>query len=93
MHFVLTDHILTGTICLFCFCVLFSNVYPKIRFTAKNVSDLCNFYTLCSKENFWGECLSKKIFFFLHFFAQFELLMFHNNIVKISEKKCTRGHC
>ena len=34
-------------ICLFCFffCILFSNVYPKIKFTATNLSDLCNFYS------------------------------------------------
>ena len=25
---------------LFCFCILFSNIYPKIKFTAKNWSDL-----------------------------------------------------
>ena len=34
--------------------------------------------------------LSKKIFFFLLFFAEFELLMFHNNIVKSSVKKGER---
>ena len=28
-HFVLIDHSLSETICLFCFCVLFSNMYPK----------------------------------------------------------------
>ena len=31
-YFVLNDHILSETICLFCFCVLFSNMYPKIKF-------------------------------------------------------------
>ena len=32
------------------------------------------------------ECSSKKIFLFiLFFFAEFELFMFHNNIVKISQ--------
>ena len=35
-------------------------------------------------KDFFFKCLSKKIF--LLFFAEFELLMFHNNIVKISEK-------
>ena len=74
------DYILSETICLFCFCVLFSNMYPKIKFIAKNWSDLCNFY---SKMIFWNFCLSK---YFLLFFAEFKLLMFHNNIVKISEK-------
>ena len=42
-YFVLTDHILSETICLFCFCVLFSNIYPKIKFMAKTWSDLGNF--------------------------------------------------
>ena len=49
-YFVLTDHILSETICLFYFCVLFSNIYTKIKFTAKNWSDLCNF---CSKVIFF----------------------------------------
>ena len=35
----LVDHILSGTMCLFCFCVLCSNIYPKIEFMAKNWSD------------------------------------------------------
>ena len=35
-YFVLNDHILSETMCLFCFCVLFSNMYPKIKFMAKN---------------------------------------------------------
>ena len=47
---------------------------------AKSWSDLCNFY---SKVIFWNVCLRK---YFLIFFAEFELLMFYNNIVKISEK-------
>ena len=55
-------------------------MYPKIKFIARNRSDLCNFY---SKAIFLNFCLSK---YFLLFFAEFELLMFHNNIVKISEK-------
>ena len=55
-------------------------MYPKIKFIAKNWSDLRNFY---SKVIFLDFCLSKH---FLLFFAEFELLMFHNNIVKISEK-------
>ena len=79
-YFVLTDHILLETICLFCFCVLFSNKYPKIKFMAKNWSDLCNFY---SKVIFFNFCLRK---YFLLLFAEFELLIFHNNTVKISEK-------
>ena len=78
--FVLIDYILSETICLFCFCVLFSNMYPKIKFIARNCSDLCNFY---SKVFFLNFCLSK---YLLLFFAEFELLMFHNTIVKILEK-------
>ena len=79
-YFVLIYPILSETICLFCFCILVSNIYPKIKFTAKNWPDLCNFN---SKVIFWNFCLRK---YFLLFFAEFELLMFHNNIVKISEK-------
>ena len=79
-YFVLTDHILSETICLFSFCVLFSNMYPKIKFTAKNWSDLHNFY---SKVIFLNFCLRK---YFLLFFAEFELLIFYKNIVKISKK-------
>ena len=79
-YFVLIDHILSETICLLGFCVLFSNIYTKIKVTAKNWSDLCNFY---SKVIFWDFCQRK---YFLLFFAEFELLMFYNNIVKISKK-------
>ena len=79
-YFVLIDHILSETICLFCFCALFSNIYPKIKFMAKNWSDLRNFY---SKMIFLNFCLGK---YFALFFAEFKLLMFHNNTVKISEK-------
>ena len=34
-YFVLADHILSETICLLCFYVLFSNIYTKIKVTAK----------------------------------------------------------
>ena len=54
-------------------------MYPKIKFTAKNRSDLCKFY---SKVIIWNFFLRK---YFLLFFAEFKLLMFYNNIVKISE--------
>ena len=50
---------MSETICRLCFCVLFSNIYTKIKVTAKSWSDLCNFY---SKVIFL-EYLSKKIFF------------------------------
>ena len=33
------DNILE-TICVFCFCALFSNIFPKIKFVAKYWSDL-----------------------------------------------------
>ena len=79
-YFVLIDHILSETFCLFCFCVLFSNMYPKIKFITKNWSHLCNFY---SKVIFWKFYLRK---YFLFFLAEFKSLVFHNNVVKISEK-------
>ena len=80
-YFGLTYHILSETIWLFCFCILSSNIYPKIKFTANNRSDLCNFY---NKVIVFFLFLSEKIFLF--FFAEFELLKFHNNIVKKSQK-------
>ena len=49
---------------------LFSNIYPKIKFMAKNWSDLCTFY---SKVIFWNFCLRK---YFLLFFPEFESLCF-----------------
>ena len=52
-YFVPIDHILSETIYLFCFCVLFSNIYPKIKFTAKHWSDLCNLYRKVIFWNFW----------------------------------------
>ena len=63
----------------FCFCVLFSNMYPKIKFIAKYWSDLCNFY---SKVIFWNFCLSKYFYFSLPNLKYW----LHNNIVKLSEK-------
>ena len=79
--FVLIDHILSETSCLFCFCVLFSHIHLKIKFMAKHWSDLCSFYS--KSDFFFNFCLRK---YFLLFFTEFELLMFHKNIVKISEK-------
>ena len=61
-RFILNENILfrmtisSETICLFCFCVLFSNMYPKIKFMAKHWADLCNFY---SKVIFWIFLLRK----------------------------------
>ena len=70
---------LSETICLLCFCVLFSNIYTKIKFAAKSWSDLCNFYSTVMFLNF---CLRK---YFLLFFPEFELLKFYNNIVKFQK--------
>ena len=47
---------------------------------AKSWSDLSNFY---SKVIFLKTCIRK---YFLPFFADFELVVFYNNVVKISEK-------
>ena len=50
--------------CLFHFFALFSNIYCKIDFMAKNRSDLCNF---SSKLDFWRKKNIKNYFFaFLH---------------------------
>ena len=54
-------------------------MYPKIRFSTKNWSDLCNFY---SKVIFWNFCLRT---FFSLFLAEFELLMFHNTTIEQAE--------
>ena len=55
-YFDLLDHILSETICLFCFCIFFSNIYHKIKCMAKIWSDLCNFH---SEVTFWNFCLRK----------------------------------
>ena len=44
-YFVLLDQILSETICLSYFCFSFSNIYLNLKFTAKNWSDPCNFYS------------------------------------------------
>ena len=49
-------------------------MYPSIKFTAKNWSDIYDFL----------ELLSEKIFF--TFLVEFKLSLFDNNIVKMSEK-------
>ena len=64
-YFVLTYHILSETICLFCFCVLFTKIYPKNKFTAKNWSDQCNFYS--KMTSFLGFFLFENIFTLLKF--------------------------
>ena len=86
-YFVLVDHILSETICLLCFCVLFSNIYTKNKVSAKSWSDLCNFYS--------------KVIFFLNFFLEnsfyFSLLnlnlwRFTTMLWKI-QKNWTSGTC
>ena len=72
---------------MFSVSALYFQIYTvKLIFTAKNRSDLCNFY---SKLDFFEKTKNKKnkLFFLLFFtdFTDFQLLMFHNNIVKISE--------
>ena len=52
---------LSDTVCRFCFCLLFSNMYSKIKFTAKNWYDRCNFY---SKVNFFFNFCLRKYFCF-----------------------------
>ena len=59
---------------------VFYNITKKLKLRPKVGPDLSNFY---SKVIFFNFCLRK---YFLRFFAEFELLMFYNNIVKISEK-------
>ena len=55
-------------------------MYLKIKFMAKILSDLCNFYG--KVVVFYYFCLRNA---FLLFFAEF-ILLIHNNIVKFSEK-------
>ena len=85
-YFVRIDHFLSETICLLCFCVLFSNIYSKIKVTTKNWSDLCNFY---SKVIFWDFCLRK---YFLFFFAELDYWCFTTILWKF-QKNWTSGTC
>ena len=68
------DNILSETICHFFFCAFSNNIM------AKNWSDLD---TISIANWIFGIDLRKK--YFLLFFTDFKLLMFHKNIVKISE--------
>ena len=61
----ISDFILSGTICLYCFSALFSNIYGKINFMAKNWSDPCSFYC---KLDFWKFFIRKHFFAFLYRF-------------------------
>ena len=62
-YFILIDHILSETIYLFCVCVLFSDIYPKSKITAKNWFDLCTFYSKVIVLEF----VTRKIFFLISF--------------------------
>ena len=83
--FVLTDHILSEIICLFCFCVLFPTMYPDIKLTAKNWPDLCIF--IGKWVSFFNFCGGKYFFFFR---VCLNYSCFYNNIysntVNILEK-------
>ena len=66
--------ILSGTICLFYFCALFQIFTVKLILRRNMGLTLCNFY---SQLDFF---LINKDYFVL-FFTDFKLLMFHNNIL------------
>ena len=66
------------TICHFPFLCFVLKYLTLIKLMAKNWSGLCKWF-------FWKVWLWN-IYIFLFFFAEFELLTFHNNTVKISEK-------
>ena len=77
----MSENILSETICRFCFCAMFSNIYRKLNFMAKIGSDLCNFY---SKLEFLDLFFIYIYVLFLLFCTDFKLMMFYYNIVKIS---------
>ena len=89
--YVLVDHILSGTICPFCFCVLFANMYPKIKFTTKNLSYAISvekflfilflFHIFFFFFFFFFLIFCQRIIFFLLCFAEFEIFMSHNHIM------------
>ena len=83
-HFILIDHILSDVLFLVSFCILFPTMYSKIKSTAKSCPDLCNFN---NKVIVLNVCLRKYLLFF---FVDCELLVFDNNIVKISHKKMNK---
>ena len=88
IYFVPFDHILSEIICPFCFCVLISNIYLRIKFTAKNWSDLCNVgsihvgcrsgpyttnvYSKAILGNFYFKKIVLLFFFFFFFLLGFE---------------------
>ena len=77
-YFVLIDHILSDTICHFCFCVLFPKRYQKIKLTAKKIA-LTYAISIVFILLFLNLCLRK---YFLLFFAEFELLLYFESFSK-----------
>ena len=76
---LLIDHILSETICLSCFCALFSNIYHKIRITAK----IGLTYAFSIVNVIFGKFLLENVF--STDITDVGLLMIHNNIKKVSE--------
>ena len=77
-YFILIDHILSETIVFSVSVFLFSNLRPKIKFCPK-IGLTYAIYIV--KYLVWKFFPRKCV---LLFFAELDLLMFHNNIVKIS---------
>ena len=80
-YVILIGHIISDTICIFCFCVLFSNIYPKIKFRPKIGLTNTN-----SMVKWFLEVLSKKIFF-TFFLLNFEYWCFRTTLWKFQKKK------
>ena len=85
-YVALIGHILSETICVFCFCALFLNMYPKIKSTTK----IGLTYAISIVNRFcFLECLSEKLFF--DFICTIWIIYFYKNIVKISEEMNKRN--
>ena len=83
---VLIDHILSETICLFCFCVLFSTIYPKIKLKKKKKKKKKKTgitYTISIVKWYFGIFILTNVFSV--FFGNLQSFMVHDNIVKPSE--------
>ena len=68
---------LSETICLVCFCVLFSKIYIKIKFAQKLVMTHANHVIMS-----FFLCYYRKLIL-VFYFAGFELFMFQDNIMNI----------
>ena len=77
--FFLIDHVFSETVCLFYFYALFSNICCKINFYGQKMELM---YVTSIVNQIFGIFYQT---YFLLFCTVFKLLMFHNNIVKISE--------